>query len=207
MDMLLQTADLVHHLLINSQSAGSIDDDYVVALGFSLLYGMVGNLVDIFVVRLAIHWNADTLTDDFQLVDGGRAIDVARYEQRLLMLLLLEHIGELAAERGLTRALKTRHQDDRRLALQLELGSLTTHELGQFIVHNLHHQLSRLDGGEYVHTQRFLLDRIGERFGYLIVDISVEQRAANVLQRLGYVYFCDFALAFQHLERAFKAVG
>lgn len=94
MDMLLETADFVHHLLVYGQSTSGIDDDYVVAFGFSFLHGMVGNLIDVFVVGLAVHGYVDALSYDFQLVDGGRAVDVAGHEQRMLVLLLLEHVGQ-----------------------------------------------------------------------------------------------------------------
>ena len=121
MDMLFERRDLIHHLLIDSQTAGGIDNDDIVTFGFGLSDSMVGNLIDVFVLGLTVHRHADTVAHDLQLVDGSRTIDITSHEQWVLVLLGLEHVGELATKRGLTRTLKTGHKDDSRLAREMEL--------------------------------------------------------------------------------------
>ena len=91
--MILKTADLVHHLLVNGQTTGSIHDDNIVAIGLSLLDGMVGNDTNILVLRLTVYRNTHLLSYHLQLVDSSRTINVASHEQWLLSLLGLEHIG------------------------------------------------------------------------------------------------------------------
>ena len=112
------------------------------------------------------------------------------------MLLLLEHVGQLAGERCLTGTLKARHQDNGRLLLQLEFRSLTSHKLGELIMYNLNHELTGLHSRQHIHTQGFFLHRIGKGFSHLIVDISIEQCPAHVLKGLGDVDFCDLSFAF-----------
>ena len=67
------------------------------------------------------------------------------------------------------------------------------------------HKLLWLDGVDYVLSQRFLLDGVGKRFGYFVVDIGIEEGAAHVLEGFGYVDFGNLALAFEYLEAAFES--
>ena len=70
---------------------------------------------------------------------------------------------------------------------------------------DLDHHFAGLDGIEHVASERLGLDRIGELLGDLIVYVGVEQSPAYVLERLRYIYFCDFALTFQELEASLES--
>ena len=118
------------------------------------------------------------------------------------MALVLQHVGKLSGERGFTRTLQTRHEDNSRFVLKFQVYSLSTHELCQFVVHELHHELSRLDGRKHVHTQCLLLHRVGESLRHLVVYVGVEQCAAHVFQRFGNVDLGDFAFTLQYLKRS-----
>ena len=204
MDGLLDGGNLVHHFLVHGQTTGGIDDNQVVTFGLGLLDGVLGNLHGVFAVGLAVHGHVNLLGQYAQLFDGGRTIDVAGHEQRLAVLLRLEHAGQLAREGCLTRTLQTRHQDDRRFAAQVDFGGFAAHQLRQFVVDNLHHQLAGLDGGQHVLSHGLCLDGISKVFGHLVVDVGVEQGFAYVLQGFGYIDFGDFAFTFQYLERPFE---
>ena len=71
-------------------------------------------------------------------------------------------------------------------------------------MNDLHHQLLRLDGIDYVLTESLLLDGVGEVFGNLVVDVGVKKCAAHILERLGNVYLGDFSLTFKDFETSFK---
>ena len=71
-------------------------------------------------------------------------------------------------------------------------------------MHNLHHQLLRLDGIDYVLSESLGFHRIGESLGNLIVDIGIKKGATNILKGLGDIYLCDFTLAFEYLETPFE---
>ena len=105
-DGALEGLYLLHHLLVDGQSAGGVDDDCVVGFCLRLLDGVFGYLNDVLVAFFAIHGDAHLRGHDFELLDGGGSVDVAGYEQRVLALLGLEHVGQLAAEGGLTGALQ-----------------------------------------------------------------------------------------------------
>ncbi len=112
LDGLLQVGNLVHHLLIDGQTAGGIDDDHVIVFLLGLADGVLGNLHHVLVAVLGIDIDAHRLGHDLQLLNGGRTIDVAGHQQRLLVLTLLQHLGQLAGKGGLTGTLQARHQDD-----------------------------------------------------------------------------------------------
>ena len=146
-----------------------------------------------------------TLADHLQLFDGCRTIDVTSHQQRLLVLLGLQHVRQFSCERRLTRTLQARHQDDGRAVFQVQLYGLAAHQLRQFVVYNLHHQLARLYGRQHVHAQGFLLDGIRKLLGHLVVHVGIQQCAANVLHGFRHIDFGDFSLTFQYLERPFKS--
>ncbi len=122
------------------------------------------------------------------------------------MLTRLQHIGQLATERGLTRTLQTRHQHNGRTAFKFQFNSLSTHQFCQFVVDYLDHQLTGLDSRQHVHAQRLLLDSIRKLLGHLVVDIGIQQCLTHILQGFGNVNLGDFSLTFQYLERPFKSV-
>ena len=93
------------------------------------------------------------------------------------------------------------------MSVDIERRLLAAHELRKLIVHNLHHELARLHCREHVLTQGLFLHRVGERLGHLVVDISLNQCTAHVLECLGHIYLGDFAFTFQYLERAFKSLA
>ena len=99
---ILQVSYLVHHLLIHGQTTSGVDDDHVVALGFSLADGILSDGYHILVFRFRIYRHAHLLTDHVQLLNGSRTIDVAGNQQRVLVLLGLQHVGQFSGERGLT---------------------------------------------------------------------------------------------------------
>ena len=201
-EVILEIADLVHHLLINGKTTGGIDDDHVVAIGLSLLDGMVGNHAHILVVWLAIYRNTHLLAYHLQLVDSGRTIHVTSHEQRFLTFLRLEHVGKFATECGLTRTLQTAHQDDGRVTFELEWSFLAAHQLSQLIVYQLDHQLSWFHGCEHVHAQRLLLHLVGEFLSHLIVDIGIKECTTHVLHGFSHVDLGNLTFTLQYFKRA-----
>ena len=183
MDGILDGLDLDHHGLVNCQAAGGIDNHQVVAVLLGMVDGVEGDGHGILALGLAIDGHLDLLGDGFQLLDGGRTIDVAGNQQRFaLFLAVLEAVGEFAGESGFTGTLQTRHQDDGGVALDAECGFLAAHELGQLVVDDLDHQLAGVDGIDHVLAQSLGLDVIDEFLGDGVADIGVNQRAAHFFQ-------------------------
>ena len=85
--------NLVHHLLVNSQTASGIDDDYALVLGLGVLDGMLCNLHGILVAVFAINLHFHLLAQDLQLVNSSRTIHVTSHQQHLLALLAFQVVG------------------------------------------------------------------------------------------------------------------
>ena len=166
--------------------------------------GLAGYVHGVGVALFGVDVDADLAAEHLQLVDGRRAIDVTSHQQRTLAALGLEQVGQLAREGRLARALQARHQDDGRLALEVDVDGRAAHQLRQLVVHYLDHQLARLERREHALAQRFLFDAVGELLGHLVVDVGIEQRLAHVFEGFGHVQLRDPPFAFENLERPFK---
>ena len=111
-------ANLLHHLLVDRQTTGGVDDQHVLAEAAGLLQAPLGHRDRIALARandvvcLGEHRNVDLATEGAQLLDGGRALKVCPYQQWVATL-ALEPAGELSRSCGLSRTLQARHEDDR----------------------------------------------------------------------------------------------
>ena len=207
-DCVADVLNLLHQFLVDGQSAGSIHDDDIIGMLTSLVDGVQSHLHGIGGPHLYVDRHIHLLAQYAQLLHSSGSEGVAGSQQGLFGLFLLEHLGQFGTECGLTRTVQTGHQDDAWFAYasgQVQFCRLATHQLGQFVVNNLHHQLSRLHGGQHVLSQCLLLHVVGKRLRNFIVDVGVQQCAAHILQGLGHVYLGDAAFTFQYLKRPFKS--
>ncbi len=167
----------------------------------------LGDIHGVFHAVFGIHLNANAVGENLELVDSRGTVDVAGNQQRAHGLLALEFLGKLAGEGCLTRTLQTRHKDDCGFAFDTQGSLLSAHEGGELIVNDFHHELSRLDGVDYILAESLLFYGIGKRLGNLIVDVGVDKRTTNVFKGFGNVDFGDAALAFEELEAALKSIA
>ena len=205
LDGFFDGSDLIHHLFVDCQTSGRIDNYQIVSLGTCFFDGILGDGNRIFAVDLRVHRYVNLFGQYAKLLDSCRTVNVTCNEQRAFVLLGFQHAGQLTRESGLTRTLQTGHQDDCRLTFGVDFDSFSTHQLGQFVMNNLHHQLARFYGCEHVLSQCLFLHRISESFGYFIVNVGIEQCLAHVFQGLCYVDLGDFAFTFQNLKRPFES--
>ena len=143
--MIFQIRNLCHHLFINSQTTGSINDNDIVTLSLSFLQSMVCNRKNIFILWFTINRHTNRLTNNLQLINSCRTIYVTSNEQRILMLLCLKQISQFTTECRFTTSLQTTHQNNSRTTFKFHRYRLTTHELCQFIVYKLNQHLTRTD--------------------------------------------------------------
>ena len=110
----LEPRQLAHHLVVDLQPAGGVDDDRARP---RLARRLDARRRTIFTTSvdagLGVDADVDLLRQRLQLLDGGRTIHVGRDQERRL-LLQLEPLGELARRGRLARALQPDQQDDRR---------------------------------------------------------------------------------------------
>ena len=172
-DLILDIANLAHHVLVHGKTAGSIHNHHIESVFLGMANRVPGNLHRVFFLALGEHRHADLLPQGFQLVDSRRTIDVGRHQQRFLVLLVLQEISQLGRVGRLTGTLQTRHQDHRRVNLQVQFRRLAPHQGSQLVVYYLDHHLAGRNGGQHVLPHGLFLDRIGKLLGNLIVYIRV----------------------------------
>ena len=203
----LDGGNLLHHRLVHSQTTGRIDDNHIVGFLTCVLDSVLGDLDGVHVALLGVDLDTHLLTQDLELVDSSRTIDVTGHEQHLTALLRLDQLCQLAREGRLTRTLQTGDQHHGGRAFEFDVGCRATHELSQLVAHDLGHHLTRLDGLQHILTQRLLLYLVGKVLGYLVVNVGINQRATNLFQGLGDVDFGNTALTLQDFKRPFEFIG
>ena len=144
LDPLADLRQLLHQVLVDVEAAGGVDDQHVAALRLGLLERPGGDLDRVGVGAFLVDVGADAPADGDQLVDRGRAVDVAGGEGDVLLAVLAQEAGELGAGGRLARALQAGHQDHGRAAGgEGQLAAGAAHQPGQLLVDDLDHLLAR----------------------------------------------------------------
>ena len=150
LDSTLDCGDLFHHLLVDSQTTGGIDNHDIVAFCTCFADRVHRDLHRILVFEFHINRHSYLFADHAQLLDSGRTIHVAGCQQRLFIFLCLQQIRQLARKSRFTGTLQTGHQDDCRATLQIQIGCRSSHQFSQLVMHDLDHQLAGLNGCKHV---------------------------------------------------------
>jgi hypothetical protein len=201
---------LLHHLDVDAEAAGGVDDDDVVDLRLRVVDGVLGDLdgVTHTVARLrGIHRHARALGDDRELIHGVGALEVAGDEQGRVPL-ALEPEAQLSGEGGLTGALETGEHDHGRGVLgEAQAAGLAAQNGDQLIVDDLDELLRGIQRLRDLNTERPLLHVRDEGPGDREGDIRLQQGDTDLACCGVDVRFAEAALAPQGLEGIRKAVG
>ena len=109
LDRTLDIDGLLHHLLVDLQATGGIDNDHVAHIVDSLANRTAGNLDRVFAIT-AEDRHTDLAAQGGELIGCSGTVHVARGEQRTTTL-LLEQVGQFYSSSGLTGTLKTHEHD------------------------------------------------------------------------------------------------
>ncbi len=125
------------------------------------------------------------------------------------MALLLEHVGELGAGRGLARTLQAHEHDDvgRAVLHEDELALGGAKQLGELVEDDLHDVLGGRQRREHLSRKALLLALGHEVLDDTEVDVGLEQGHANLAHRDIDVVLGEAALAAKLVEGICKAVG
>src|SRR5918999_875511 len=103
---------LTHHLVVDLQTAGSVDDHDAVSRPTRFVDTVARDAHDVLRVALRVYWDLELLAECLELVDGRRAIDVGGDEAHRASF-VLEATGELGGSGRLPRSLQPHHKHDR----------------------------------------------------------------------------------------------
>ncbi len=221
LDGVADARGLRHQLLVDAEAAGGVDDHDVVLLVAGLfdtgardLDGVGGRDTERVLATAdggagvrREHGRAGALTDDLQLADGAGTLEVTRDEQRRVAL-ILQPLGQLAGEGGLTGALQTgQHDHGRRRLRELQASRLTTEDADEFLVDDLDDLLRRVERGRDLGALRALLDLGDEGADDGERDVGLEERETDLAARGVDVGSGESTLATQILEGSGQPVG
>ncbi len=188
--------NLVHHLLVHSQTACCVDDNHIFVVFTGVLNGIFGNFNRIFVLLFGVYFHAHLFTQYFQLLNGCRTVHIARHQQRLTTFFGFQVVGQLGRKSGFTRALQPGYENYRRRTFNVNVHLLAAHKLRQFVVYNFHHQLTGLYSRQHILSQCLFLHLIGKLLGNFITDVRLYQGFPNLFYRFGHINFRNPALSF-----------
>ena len=142
--LLLDLDELIHHVLVDVEPSGRIQDDHVEAVLRRVLQRRLRDVHRLVPGAHAEHGNALLVSIDLKLLDGRRPVDVAGRKERFLPL-GLKLSCQLGGGRGLTCTLETCHHDDGDLpaGLQLDFRGLGAHQIHELLVYDFYDHLSR----------------------------------------------------------------
>ena len=166
---------LGHHLLVDTQPPGGVDDHDVEVLGPRLREAgrgdgdrITGPAAAVIGVRRGARVrreDRDTgpLPHDVQLVDRARPLQVAGDQQRGVAL-VAQPQRQLAGQRGLTGTLQTgQHHHGRRRLGERQLAGLPAEDADQFLVDDLDDLLGRVEGAGDLRALGAVFDAADER--------------------------------------------
>ncbi len=182
------------------QAAGAVEDHHVVAFAAPDIHGALGDRD-----RALAHDDRQAADiglpgEDFQLLLRGRTIDVERGQEDALLVAGLQPQRDLAGAGGLARALQADHQDGGgRHHGEIEVLGPSQH-LDQRVMDDLHHQLAGGDALDHVLADGALTHGSDEVLDHGQGDVGLEQRHADLAQRLGDVSLGQRAAPLQAVE-------
>ena len=164
-------AQFVHQLVIDMQPAGGVEHEHLAIVVVCGLQGVLADghrgsdglavLGDLVHLRVEVNltWPLevfDLVGQCFELLDGGRALKVGGTQHRVAAS-LFQVGGELAARGCLARTLQTAHHHDRRAGVDLHQVCVDrAHQVDQFVVDDLDHQLRGLEARKHLRAHRQL---------------------------------------------------
>jgi len=192
-------------ILIDLETAGGVEDDAVGVLllgggeaggadGRDILGDAVGVKAELFLLR-----------ENFKLVDGGGAVNVAPDDEGAIAA-LFEHAAEFGGGGGFARSVQTDHHD-LEWAGGRQLGFPLAEELHELVVDDLDDLLAGGDTLEDFLSVAGLLHAVDELARDLEVDICRQQRRAHLLEGVGHVFFGELADTAQVAQGRGEFVG
>ncbi len=204
----MQCLDLVHHVFIDGETAGGIDDHHIRMQLTGFTNGSVGNVHRVFFRGGRHKQRPHFAGQGFQLLDGGWSVHIGTGYQHLFLFPFLQVLGQLAHRGGFTRPLQARHQNHRRwLHIQFEGVVGIPHHVHQFLVHDLDEHLARAQALHDLLPDGTLLHLVDECLHHRQGNVCLQQGHSDFPQGLFDVVLGETRLAGYTAQAATEAFG
>ncbi len=180
----MQRANLGHHLRVDRETTGGIDDQHVGELRARFGNRALRNGDRRFVRPARDESGTHLVRQRLQLIDRGGAIHVGADDRHFLLLSFAQESRELGNRRRLTDALQTRHQNDRRRRRrEIQLIVRRTHQLDELVIDEFHQRLAGREARCDFLPDRAHANALDEILHDAQRNVGFEQRRAHVAQR------------------------
>ncbi|MCY1206449.1 hypothetical protein D9M72_180200 [compost metagenome] len=204
----VQLLDLGHQHFVDRQAAGRVDQQHVEVVAPGVVERGARDVQRLLVGRAREPLGAGLLGHGLELLDGGRAVHVARHGEHLLLALLDQVLGQLGGGGGLAGALQAGHEDHgRRLGREVDVRHALAHGGGEFAVDDADQRLARLERAQHFLAERLLLHAGDEVAHHGQRHVGLQQRHAHLAQHVLHVAFGDARLAAHRLDEAGELFG
>ncbi len=176
----LDLGRLGHELFVDMGAASGVEDEDIVATEATLALGAAGNLDRGFGGDDRQGVDADLLAQHAQLLHGGRAASVERGQQNLLLLAVLEALGDLGGGGGLARALEADHQQgNRSRRVEVDGDGVGAEHRNQFVMDDLDDLLARSDRTGDLGADGALAHLLDKGTDHFEGNVGLDQRPAD----------------------------
>ena len=197
--------DLFHHLRVDVQASGRVHDEDVAAHPDRLGEALLGHCDG--VGGLGEDRHAYLPAEHAELLDGSGALQVGTHEQGVAAL-LLEPAGKLGGVGRLAGALQAGQQDDRgRPRGVRDPQRLAPERPDHFGVHCLHDLLARREAARELRPHQRRPQAADDVPHDQQVDVSLEEREADLPQRLVDVLLAEATPPTEAAEDGLEPVG
>ena len=132
----------------------------------------------------------------FQLLDGGRTVNVSRHGQHFFLALSDQVFGEFGRGGGFASTLQTRHQNHCRwLRRQIDVCNTFAHGGAEFALHDADQYLTGGQRANHFLAQRLVFDAGNEIAHHGQRHVGFEQRHAHFAQHIRDIGFGDSRLS------------
>src|SRR5438874_1391771 len=201
MDLALEMIELRHHLVVDLQPAGGVDDDHTIAVAPRCVDSRLGDADDVGRTAIGVDGHIELRAECLELVNGGWTVDVGGNEACRLAL-GFELARELGGRCRLSGALQANHHDDgRRHGAELERFTTFAEHRRELVIDDLDELLSWRNGAQLRDADRLLLDPFQEFTGELKVDIGLEEDTADLAESFLYIGFIEDPTSAESRER------
>ena len=179
-----QRGRLFHHLTVDREPPGGIEEHDVVTLARGDAHGAPGDGRRPFAEYDGQGVDPRLLAKQFELLLGRGAVHIHRRHEHLLAVAVAQAAGELGGRRCLARALQAQHEHGkRRVTAELEVLDLTAQHLDHPVVDDLYDLLAGRDRAQHVVSDGLFLDRVEQRAHRRQRRIGFQQGHAHLAQR------------------------
>ena len=203
---LLDLHQFPDHGFIDLQPAGGVNDQIIRAGTAGFLQGVHGEHGNVLRGAVRIDRHTNRFRQNFQLIDGSRAVHVRRGKLNFFAF-FLQVESQFSGGGGLPAAVETDHHDHVRFRTADKLRFAAAHELDQFVIDDLHRLLTGRHTLEDFRPEAAFPHLFDKIFRNGNIHIRFQQCLADIVHGFSNIGFGQCGLSTQAFQGSLQPVG